>query len=80
MTNRHPRQRILKVLEDGALRWNDLKKLANLSDESLGYTLGELLDLRQIWTVEKNDVRIYGIERRLGLVPRYHHGNRRSTD
>jgi hypothetical protein len=73
-------QRILNALQNGILTWNDLKGAANCNDEKLGLTLGALLNLRKIWTVDKNDVRVYGLEKRLGLVPRYAHPQRRSTD
>jgi hypothetical protein len=81
MMNRNsPQQRVLNVLQSGARTWNDLKSLTKLSDDMLGYTLGELLDLRKIWTAQRNDVRAYGIERRVGLAPRFSQRQRRATD
>ena len=75
-----PQQRILSVLESGARTWDALKRLTKINDERLGFTLGELLDLRKIWTTQQNDVRVYGIERRKGLVPRFYHQSRRAAD
>ncbi len=60
--------------------WNDLKGVAKVNDEALGFALGALLDLRKIWTAQRNDTRAYKIERRTGLVPRLSHPQRRSTD
>ena len=59
-----PQQRILSVLEGGVRTWDALKGLTKINDERLGFTIGELLDLRKIWTTQINDVRVYGIERR----------------
>lgn len=79
--NNHTRQeRILTVLEGGARTWGDLQKLAKINEEGLGLTLGELLSLRKIWTVQKNEVRVYGTERRIGLIPRSTHQSRRADD
>lgn len=75
-----PQQRILSVLEGGALTWDALKKLAKVKEDRLGFTLGELLGLRKIWTIQRNDVRVYGLERRIGLVPRSSHQSRRAVD
>ncbi|HEV7376633.1 MAG TPA: hypothetical protein VGN95_18110 [Pyrinomonadaceae bacterium] len=79
-----PQQRILSVLEDGARTWDALKGLTKINEERLGFSLGELLGLRKIWTmirkIEKNDVRVYGIERREGLIPRSSHQSRRAAD
>ncbi|HYJ46399.1 MAG TPA: hypothetical protein VEV81_07270 [Pyrinomonadaceae bacterium] len=80
MSRVSPQERILGALQGGLRTWNDLKELTKINDERLGFTLGELLDLRKIWTAQKNDVRVYGIERRVGLVPRFHNLRRRSTD
>jgi hypothetical protein len=74
------RQRVLDALQRGVCTWDDLKELAKLNDERLGFAIGELLDLRKIWTAEKNGVRVYGLERRTDLAPRFPHPQRRSTD
>ncbi len=73
-------QRVLDALRDGILAWDDLKGVTKANDEKLGFTLGELLDLRKIWTAERNGLRVYGIEKRTGLVPRFSNPGRRSTD
>jgi hypothetical protein len=75
-----PQERILAVLQGGLCTWDELKNSTKINDERLGVTLGELLGLRKIWTAQKNDVRVYGIERRTGLVPRLVHQQQRSTD
>jgi hypothetical protein len=75
-----PQQRVLSVLESGVRTWDALKSLAKVNEERLGFTLGELLRLRKIWTTQNNDYRVYGIERRIGLVPRSSHQSRRATD
>ena len=80
MSHVSPQQRVLNALQSGLQTWESLKAATKLNDERLGFTLGELLDLRQIWTVEKQGVRVYGIEGRTGLVPRFSHPQRRSTD
>ena len=72
--------RILSVLESGLRTWDDLKGLTKINEERLGVTLGELFDLRKIWTAQKNGVRVYGLERRIGLVPRFSPLQRRATD
>jgi hypothetical protein len=46
-----PQQRILSVLEDGARTWDALKGLTKINEERLGFSLGELLGLRKIWTM-----------------------------
>lgn len=73
-------QRVLDALQQGVRTWDQLKELAKLNDERLGFAIGELLDLRKIWTVVRNGVRLYGIEKRTDRVPRFHHLQRRSTD
>lgn len=75
-----PQQRVLDALQDGILTWDALKGVTKVTDERLGFTLGELLDLRKIWTAQRNDTRVYGIEKRTGLVPRFTYAQRRSTD
>ncbi len=80
MKTASPQQRVLDALRDGILAWDDLKGVTKANDERLGFTLGELLDLRKIWTAERNGLRVYGIEKRTGLVPRFSNPGRRSTD
>lgn len=66
-----PQQRVLDVLQGAACSWDHLKVAAKLNDERLGFMLGQLLSERLIWTAQRNDVRIHGIERRAGIVPRF---------
>jgi hypothetical protein len=80
MNNPISQQRILNLLEGGALTWEALKTLAKINDDSLGFTIGELLGQRKIWTLQKKGVRFYGIERRTGLIARSTHQFRRSAD
>ncbi len=75
-----PRKRVLDALQDGIRTWDDLKGVTKIGDERLGFTLGELLDLRKIWTAQRNETRVYGIEKRTGLVPRFTYAQRRTTD
>lgn len=68
-------QRVLGVLEErGIQTWDTLIKLAAINAEGLGMTINQLMNLRQIWSEQRNirgeDVRVYGIERRKGLIPR----------
>ena len=72
-------QRILDALQTRPRTWDELRALTNLNDDRLGSTILELLNFRLIWTQVKNDVRYYGIERRLGLVPRFQ-AQRRASD
>jgi hypothetical protein len=71
-------------LKDDVRTWETLKKLGKVNDEGLGFTLGELLGLRkiwtEIWTIEENDVRVYGLDRREGLLPRASHQSGRAAD
>ena len=80
MNSLTPQHRILNVLESGVHTWDALKGLTKIDEERLGFIIGNLLGLRKIWTVQKNDVRVYGIERRKGLVPRSSHQSRRAAD
>jgi hypothetical protein len=73
-------ERILNALEGGVRNWDELKGLTYIQEDLLGINLGQLLGLRKIWTAHKNDVRVYGIEKRKGLVPRASHQSRRATD
>jgi hypothetical protein len=74
------RQKVLEVLREGVRTWDEIRALTKINEEHLGYVIGELLDLRQIWTLVKGDTRVYGIERRLGLVPRFANVHRRASD
>lgn len=73
-------RKVLDALGDGVRTWDELRALTKISDDRLGFTLGELLDLRKIWTAVRSGVRMYGIERRTGLVPRFANVQRRASD
>lgn len=73
-------QQVLTQLQGRVRSWDELRKLLKINDDGLGLTILELLNLRKIWVAKKNDVRFYGLEKRLGLVPRFSHPQRRSTD
>jgi predicted acyltransferase len=73
-------QKILELLQEGARTWDQLRAATKMNDDNLGFLIGELLNLRKIWTLQKGDVRVYGIERRTGLVPRFANLRRRATD
>jgi hypothetical protein len=73
-------QKVLEQLEGGLCTWDQLRARTKINEEQLGYTIGELLNLRKIWTAERGDVRFYGIERRTDLMPRFTHPRRRATD
>jgi hypothetical protein len=73
-------QKVLDQLQEGVRTWDQLRALTKINEEGLGSTIGELLNLRKIRTAQKNDVRVYGIERRTGLLPRFSYPQRRSTD
>lgn len=75
-----PQQRVLAALRAGERDWAYLKAAAQLNDERLGLTLNALLSDRLIWTVQHNDQRLYGLERRQGLVPRFPTRKRRADD
>jgi len=64
-------QKVLTQLEGGARTWAELRALTKVNDETLGFALGELFDLRKIWTAYEGAERVYGIERRIGLAPRF---------
>ncbi len=66
----HRLEIIVNALESGPLTWDELRKRIKVNDEHLGLRLGELLDLRKIWTERKGDVRLYGVERRTDIAPR----------
>jgi|GEM_PF-4887691 len=61
---------VFDALQAGPLTWDELRTRIKVNDEHLGLRLGELLDLRRIWTERRGDVRLYGVERRTGLAPR----------
>lgn len=73
-------RKVLDALGDGVRTWDELRALTKINDDRLGFTLGELLDLRKIWTGVRGGVRMYGIERRVGLVPRFANVQRRASD
>jgi hypothetical protein len=73
-------QEILNELQEGERTWTQLRDLMKVSDDILGFMLGALLNRRKIWTTQRNEVRVYGLERRDGLVTRYSYTQRRSTD
>lgn len=75
-----PQELVLKALHGRTRTWAELKELTKLGDERLGTTLAQLFDLRKIWTLDKGDTRIYGIERRTDRAPRFPHPYLRSTD
>lgn len=80
MNSATSQQRILAALQSRLLTWDELKEVAKCNDERLGFAIGELLNQRKIWTGQKDDVRVYGLERRTGLVPRFSPLRRRTTD
>lgn len=71
------RLKVLKQLEGGVRTWDELRASTKVSDENLGFAIGELLDMRRIWTGQRGDERVYGIETREGLLPRLAHDRRR---
>lgn len=73
-------QKVLDQLQAGARTWGDLRGLTKINDDNLGLTILELLNARKIWATNNGDVRTYGIERRVGLVPRFAREQRRSGD
>jgi hypothetical protein len=76
-----PQQRVLDALQAKPYSWDELRAATKLSEDSLGLVIGVLLDARKIWTVDQkqSDLRMYGIERRLGLAPRFQE-HRRASD
>jgi hypothetical protein len=78
ITGHHPT--ILNELQGGERTWDQLQTLTKINDDNLGFMIGELLNRRKIWTAHKNDVRVYGLERRIGLLPRFTDPQRRATD
>ena len=73
-------RKVLDHLQEGVRTWHELRALLKVNDDSLGFIVLELLNQRKIWAAQKNDVRVYGLERRTGLVPRFSDPRRRSTD
>jgi hypothetical protein len=73
-------QKVLDELQGGARTWDEIRRLTKIHDDGLGLMLGGLLSLRKIWTMLRGDVRVYGIERRTGLVPRFANERRRASD
>jgi hypothetical protein len=73
-------QEVLVQLQEGVRTWDQLRALTKINDDNLGFMILALLSQRKIWTAQKNDVRFYGLERRVGLVPRFTPPQRRSTD
>jgi hypothetical protein len=80
ITKMSRQQQVLAALQAGVRTWDELRAQTKLKEEGLGFTIGELLDLRQIWTLTRGDVRVYGLERRTGLVSRFAHAPRRADD
>jgi hypothetical protein len=75
-----PRELILEAAAVGEQTWDGLRTLTGLGDDRLGLVLVELFNARKIWARERGGVRVYGLERRGGLAPRFPHPWRRSTD
>jgi hypothetical protein len=73
-------QQVIDQLQVGVRTWDQLRALMNINNDNLGFLIGALLNQRKIWTAQKNDVRVYGLERRTGLLPRFCYSQRRSTD
>ena len=73
-------QTVLDQLQAGTRTWDDLRSLTKIKDDNLGLTILDLLNQRKIWATKKDDIRLYGLERRKGLVPRFAHEQRRATD
>jgi hypothetical protein len=77
---KNPQEKILDALKNGLRTWEELQQETKLNNDRLGNALNDLFDLRKIWTGERNNVRVYGIERRTDLVPRFPSPLRRATD
>lgn len=73
-------QKVLDQLQEGVCTWAQLRALMQINDDTLGFMIGALLSQRKIWTAQKNGVRVYGLERRSGLLPRFSVPQRRSSD
>lgn len=72
--------KILEHLRSKSRTWDELRALTKLNDDKLGFALGELLNRREIWTGQSEGVRVYGLERRRGLVARFANEQRRASD
>ena len=75
-----PQELILEAAAVEEQTWDGLLALTGLGDDRLGLVLVELFNARKIWARERGGVRVYGLERRSGLAPRFSHPLRRSTD
>jgi hypothetical protein len=73
-------QKVLDQLQEGVRTWDQIRAPTKINDDNLGITILELMNQRKIWTAQKNGVRVYGLERRTGLVPRFSYPERRSAD
>jgi hypothetical protein len=73
-------QKVLDQLQEGVRTWDQIRAPTKINDDNLGITILELMNQRKIWTAQKNGVRFYGLERRIGLVPRFSYPERRSAD
>jgi hypothetical protein len=73
-------QQVLNQLQGRVRTWDELRRLLKINDAGLGLTIGALLNQRKIWTAQKNDVRVYGLERRTGIMPRLSYLQQRYTD
>lgn len=73
-------QRVLDALNRSISTWDELRAQTKINEEQLGLGLNELLNLRKIWTGYRGDERVYGIERRIGSVPRLTYEQRRESD
>ncbi len=58
-----PQQRVIAALQTGARTWDYLQAVADIRDGQLGLILHDLLTRQQIWTVQQDDIRVYGLER-----------------
>ena len=73
-------QKVLDQLQEGARTWDQIRAPTKINDDNLGITILELMNQRKIWTALRNGIRFYGLERRIGLVPRFSYPERRSAD
>jgi len=73
-------QKVLDQLQGGVRTWDQIRAPTKINDDNLGFAILELMNERKIWSKQINGVRVYGLERRLGLVPRFSCPERRSTD
>lgn len=79
-SNSMRRRKILAQLQDSVHTWDELRALTKINDDNLGFTVGELLNAKKIWTGHRGAVRVYGLERRTGLTPRFAHEQKRADD